>query len=190
MAMTWELAPAFGRDRGQAAGTPKTCIDVYLEAGGLSPRLLDPAMAWTSGIFARIGVQLIWHRGLPGGVEGVAIHAIAHAPALAERDALATARPFGSEITLYRDRIERFMADHPADRSILFAYVLAHELAHVIQETDRHSASGILKAHWTGADYTEMRFHLLAFAEEDARLIRSGAAARRGQAGTQMAARR
>jgi predicted aspartyl protease len=51
---------------------------------------------------------------------------------------------------------------------------------------DRHSDSGILKAHWTGADYTAMRFHRLAFAEEDVRLIRR-AAARSGQLETQTA---
>src|SRR4029079_5847282 len=38
----------------------------------------------------------------------------------------------------------------------VLGYVLAHEIAHVLQGISRHSASGIMKPKWDPRDYTEM----------------------------------
>ena len=53
-------------------------------------------------------------------------------------------------------------------------YVLAHEIAHVLQRISRHSNSGIMKSKWDGRDYAEMRRISLGFSEEDVTLIRQG----------------
>ena len=39
----------------------------------------------------------------------------------------------------------------------LLGHVLAHEIAHLLEGTDLHSDSGIMKARWNSSDY-EMRW--------------------------------
>jgi len=53
----------------------------------------------------------------------------------------------------------------------VLAHVLVHEITHVLEGVARHSASGIMKARWEGADYERMHFAPLPFAGEDLRLI-------------------
>jgi hypothetical protein len=82
----------------------------------------------------------------------------------------------GAQITVYRDRVRRFLAEHRSSAGAAAGYVLVHELAHVMQGVARHSESGILKAHWSGDDYKDMMFHKLAFTDSDVELIRRGLA--------------
>ena len=77
----------------------------------------------------------------------------------------------GPEITVYNDRVRRFLADHPSLTEVAAGYVLAHELAHVMQGIARHSDAGILKARLSREDYKEMTIHKLAFTSSDVVLI-------------------
>jgi hypothetical protein len=56
----------------------------------------------------------------------------------------------------------------------VLAHVLVHEITHVLEGIDRHSATGIMKAHWNYNDYLEMRRKPLPFAHEDVNLIYDG----------------
>ena len=49
---------------------------------------------------------------------------------------------------------------------------MAHEFGHVLEGVDRHSPTGVMKAHLTRDDYDEMMHHPLSFAPEDVRMIR------------------
>ncbi len=49
---------------------------------------------------------------------------------------------------------------------------MAHEIRHVLERVDRHSATGVMKAHWTTSDYEEMAVRPLPFAGENVELIR------------------
>jgi hypothetical protein len=60
----------------------------------------------------------------------------------------------------------------------LLAHVLAHEITHVLERTDRHSADGVMKAHWNLLDFTKMVWRPLPFAVEDVELIHRGIASR------------
>ena len=54
----------------------------------------------------------------------------------------------------------------------LLAYVLAHEIAHVLQAVDRHSETGVMKASWDKGDYFSMGRGRLKFTPSDIGLIR------------------
>jgi len=143
-----------------------------------------------SSIFAKIGVHLHWHVGeLPatqssagdGAIQKViGVRTLEHAPESAATDALASARIVGSsgtEITVYKDRLQRFLDRHSKLAGVAGAcigYVLTHELAHVMQGVARHSEFGILKAQWSNDDFEEMMFHKLAFTNFDVELIHRG----------------
>jgi hypothetical protein len=180
---------------GSVYAAEKTCTavyasDVYLSKRDGSSELLRPGKLVASSIFAKIGVHLHWREGeLPSTQSGAGdgaiqrvfgVRMVEHAPKTATRDALASARIVGSsgtEITVYKDRLQDFLNIHSnlAGVSGLGAgYVLAHELAHVMQGVARHSELGILKAQWSNADFEAMIFHKLAFTDFDVDLIHRG----------------
>jgi len=196
------LTAAIGGGVLSAAEKPR--VDVYLNGSDDSEQLLGPGRALASGIFEQIGVHLVWHYGELTTAKGTrkgeaqlvfAIRTLAHPLESATSDALASARivgTCGTEICIYEDRLAGFIADHPDWVKVAAAYVLAHELAHVMQGVARHSESGILKAHWTKDDFKAMVFHKLSFTDADVDLIhrgvelqlagrRSGPAAQRGE---------
>jgi len=56
----------------------------------------------------------------------------------------------------------------------LLAYVLVHEITHVLQGTNRHSEMGIMKAAWDETDFFDMAHGQLQFSPEDVSLIYRG----------------
>ena len=68
--------------------------------------------------------------------------------------------------------------------------MIVHEITHILQGIDRHSASGIMKAVWTSSDYTQMKRGQLRFTELDVVMIHDGFVARtaRNATGTLVAA--
>jgi len=174
----------------EKTSTAVTVCDVYLSNHDDSSELLGPGKAVAGAIFAKIGVRLHWRAGeLPATQNAVGnadlqkafgIRTLQHAPESATADALASARIVGlsgTEITVYKDRLQRFFDNHRNLAGVAGAgagYVLAHELAHVMQGVARHSESGILKANWSNNDFEEMIFHKLAFTNFDVELIHQG----------------
>ena len=81
----------------------------------------------------------------------------------------------------------------PASAQRLLAYVLVHEITHILEGISRHSKSGIMKAYWDVGDSYRMRRDALAFEEEDVELIHLGLYARAtrlaGKGPVQVAAR-
>jgi hypothetical protein len=175
---------------GALSAAEKTKVDVYLNGHDDSEEILGPAKVLVSGIYDQIGVRLVWHAGeLPERRENFrpafAIRTAEHPLESATSEALASARIVGSsgaEIVIYKDRLERLLAGHRTIANVAAAYVLAHELAHVMQGVARHSEAGILKAHWGEDDYHEMAFHKLVFTAADVDLIHRGLAVQQAAA--------
>jgi hypothetical protein len=165
---------------GSLNAAEKVVVDVYISGRDGSALLLGPGMPLASAIFERIGVRLHRHTGeLPAGQNAFGIRTVEHAPESATAGALASTHlvgALGTEITVYGDRMRRFLGDHSSLREVAAAYVLAHELAHAMQGVARHSESGIMKAQWSRGDYQEMVFHKLAFTATDVALIHFGLA--------------
>ena len=160
----------------------QSTIDVYINSDDASAQLLGSGTVLASDIFKKIGVPIKWHTGkLEVGRSGFGIRTADHAPETASAGALAASRLSGGswvEITVYRDRLERFLDDHRSLSGAAAGYVLTHELAHAMQGVARHSEAGILKAQWSTQDYQEMMYHKLAFAPVDVELIHQGLAIR------------
>jgi len=171
----WILAavawPALGQSR-------MTVVDVYLNGHDDSAELLWPGKVLASGIFERIGVHVNWHTGeRPAGQISFGIRTADRAPASAALGALASAQLLGTsgaDITIYEDRILPLPAEFHILPDVVAGYVIAHELAHVMQGEARHSESGILKAQWSRRDYATMMLRRLAFTPRDVELIHLG----------------
>ena len=125
----------------------------------------------SSGIFAGIGVKILWNSPRQCPAEGIRITFSNETPAHLLPGALAYAMPFeGTHIVVFYDRVK----NRHGSVSCLLGHVIAHEVAHILQGLKRHSESGILKAQWTGAEYQQMNWKPLQFTDEDVSLIHHG----------------
>jgi hypothetical protein len=151
-------------------------VTVYVQDGAIVPgQTLARAEGLAGQMFAVAGVRINWRVGRPNG-EAITV-GISDVPSAYHPEALAFALPYeGVHITVFFDRIHKRIA--PDLVATLLAHVLVHEITHSLQGIDRHSETGIMKAHWTSADYVQMRAKPLPFTDFDVELIRQGLASR------------
>ena len=154
--------------------------------------LLRDGEGATSTIFAGIHVQITWvqltrrdqtsHQSMAvSGCVGepvtydITLEIVRHAPASASDAALAMAMPYadaGVRAVIFYDRGQPLLQLHHAPQATVLGYVLAHEIAHILQGTARHSETGVMRARWTESDFQQMRIRMLTFTHEDVLLIR------------------
>ena len=122
-----------------------------------------------SRLFHEIGVTLMWTTPDSCPADGVRISLTRNTPVSFQPGAMGYALPFeGTHIRVFADRIEK---STPSLVPHLLGYVIAHEITHIIEGTDRHSDHGVMKAHWDKRDLYQMQFDQLPFAQEDVDLI-------------------
>jgi hypothetical protein len=138
------------------------------------------ASAAASKLFGEIGVGIEWRgygNSCPVASGAIAIRLSYATPRSWFPDALGYTRPYeGTHIVVFYDRVRASVA--LARVPCLLAYVIVHEIAHILQGIERHSASGIMKAVWDQRDYFEMERKSFRFAREDVDLIHRGMDAR------------
>jgi hypothetical protein len=154
-------------------------VTVYVQNSIAVPnRTLIDAEGIASRIFGPVGVRIDWRRGaLKQGA--IAVRVSEATPENYYPGTFGIALTYeGVHITVFYDRIRKL-----SSQSVIAAalgHVLAHEIAHILEGIDRHSESGLMKAHWTDEDIAEMVYKPLPFAPEDLRLINSGLEKRAG----------
>jgi hypothetical protein len=156
------------------------------------PDLLRDGEGAATAVFAGIHVQITWvqlmrrdqtrHQSLAvsgcmgeAATHDLALEIVPHAPASASDAALAMAMPYadaGVRAVIFYDRVESLLQLHHAPQANVLGYVLAHEIAHILQGTARHSDTGVMRARWTESDFQQMRIRMLTFTGEDVLLIR------------------
>ncbi len=161
-------------------------VTVYVAGLSVVPaRVLGPAQELANEILAGVGVNIDWRTGKPSISQArhgrpIVVEMVTGTPRERAPGALAFALPYeGVHINVFYDRVQR--ATEPELTPNVLAHVLAHEITHILQETCRHSETGIMKARWTHQDYMEMGQKPLSFTEEDVHLIRTGLAKRANQ---------
>ena len=103
----------------------------------------------------------------------IQVHLTVQTPGSLLPGALAFCQPASrDDIRVLYDRVQAMVS--PAHEPHLLAYVLAHEIAHILEATGRHSATGIMKAQWTPEDYSAIASGKLTFAPEDLDLVHGG----------------
>jgi hypothetical protein len=154
-------------------------LTVYLrESGHVPPEVRGPAVYLANKMFATIGIRLDWRSGEPprtSSTRPIGVELATDTPANLLPGALGSAMPYeGVHIRVFYDRIRSDVVP----RSVLLAHVLVHEIAHILQKTDQHSDSGVMKAVWTHRDHVQMRIEALPFTPQDIELIRLSLASR------------
>ncbi len=158
-----------------AAGrTPQPTLRVCLDTAGRAT-VLDPARATASRVFGKAGIRIEWRitEAACAAGAGIVVMVVSTAAVNVSSDALAYALPYErTHLVLLWDRLST--AAPPAEVAGLIGYVLVHEIGHMLEGVSRHSASGIMKAHWDSKDRADMRTGHLRFAAEDLDMILAG----------------
>ena len=172
---------------GQSATAQKANVTICMD---LAPQVLMDVRRLASAMFAGIGVRIDWRErdSCPVGIGTIQVRLSQDSTSIRDSsaEALAFAQPYAGSIVVFLDRVQEL--NRNGGPSVL-AHVLVHEITHVIEGIDRHSATGIMKAHWNEQDYFEMRRKPLVFAEEDVNLIYAGLKVRQARVATAQTAR-
>jgi len=166
--MAWAQAKSDDQKVVACIETGRDSADVVDKAASISYRLFRPA-----GV--KLDLHTGWHFCEAQGGKAILISLSMHTPKDLLPGTFAHALRYeGVHIEVFYDRMA-----HTEDelRPYLLAYVVVHEITHILEGIARHSDSGIMKAHWDSDEYALMRRGQLRFAEEDIKLIHKGLAA-------------
>lgn len=154
------------------AAVPERTVSVCIHQGSDRPTV-HAAEVLASAVFVKIGVNIEWHdRGpCPAREDMIEASVSYNTESKFRPRALGVAKPYQRQIVVFYDRIKESQVDHMI---CLLAYLLAHEIAHVLQGTGEHSRTGIMKATWSYGDYFDMIRCQLGFTAEDVALIYRG----------------
>jgi hypothetical protein len=152
-------------------------LDVFVNNGERIPfATLQSAEGLASRILASADVRIAWHGLARPGWKGqnrvVIIELEVDTPAAYHASALGYSLLHeGVHVAIFYNRIRRM--DRQSLEPFLLAHAMAHEITHLLQGVARHSATGVMKAHWDSGDFLEMKRHLLTFTPEDIRIIQN-----------------
>lgn len=149
-------------------------IRVCVQSSVVTPFALIRGEFIAAKIFGNIGLGISWvHRTQcdQSTPDSIAVQVSTGAPPGHFPGALGYTRLAERQVEVFYDRVEHSF-ETPMMPSVL-GHVLAHEIAHVLEGVNRHSAEGLMKAHWDDHDFERMYPHLLPFAPEDVELIRA-----------------
>jgi len=159
------------------------CLTTDRNAASLRQLVVERATMIADQILASAGVSLTWHGNLAP-CSGEAVRAVQvdlswNRPPNELPGALGYAQPFGDAyVRVFCDRIQKAVA--PGSEPYLLGHVLAHEITHVLEGTNFHAVSGVMKAVWDFGECRRMAVHSLMFTATDIVLIRRGLEDRAG----------
>lgn len=133
---------------------------------------LTRASSLVSRMYEAIGVKIEWRRPRTCPSEAIRVTMQDVSFPSEKPHALAYSTPYqGTRIVVFYDRI---LQREPRFVPALTAHVIAHEIGHILEGTNSHSASGVMKASWDENDLSEMAWKPLPFAPEDVFRIHQG----------------
>jgi hypothetical protein len=169
------LAVRSGAWAADDARTPRRAVTACLNPGA-NGSMVYRGQATATQILKNAGIRLDWRGAERACVQGQGINVTVslETPPNQHPGALAYALPFEdrTRIVLFYDRV--LSAASAAVAPWLLGHVLAHEIVHILQGVDAHSASGMMKPRWDKRDFDAMQRAPLPFTAEDLTLIDRG----------------
>jgi hypothetical protein len=95
---------------------------------------------------------------------------LAHAPAGLAPHALGFSLPCarrGVQVVIYADRVARVSETEAPTFGRVLAFVMAHELGHVLLHSSDHEATGLMKDVWSKSDWQRAAVSIISFSPAD-----------------------
>ncbi|MGO9263240.1 MAG: hypothetical protein ACLQU1_44215 [Bryobacteraceae bacterium] len=157
-----------------AAQAPKRVVRACMNPGA-NASMMYRGQGTATQILKQAGIRLDWRTDERACTEGngIVVTVSRETPVNQHSGALAYAMPYErTHIVLLYDRV--LNAAGPAVAPSLLGHVLAHEIVHMLQGVNVHSASGVMKAHWNSQDFADMQRGRLKLTIDDIDLIDHG----------------
>ena len=158
--------------------TPTVTIYIDYDAGVPSNEVFW-ATSQTSRMFSKIGTPVQFRSSRKAQTVGQSgleldMYVGMQVPRRIHSNALGISHPFRQDghIEVFYSRIQNFTPEFC--RSMVLAYIMAHEIAHALEGIARHAPTGVMKAEWNFEDLMEIRVGTLEFDTSAVELIRAG----------------
>jgi len=118
------------------------------DTAGVPVAILKKSQDQVARIFAAVGVGVEWTETAPNITVRIVTSALAHAGRSSSVMGVALRRPGGATAQIFLKQVQDFARTYDGDVSILLAYVIAHEIGHLLLPRMPHSATGLMKGDW------------------------------------------
>jgi hypothetical protein len=124
-------------------------------------------------IFAEAGRGVEWTETGPRFTVQIVTRALGYARASSPVMGVALRKPDGATAQIFFEQVQAFARTRHVDVSTLLAYVIAHEVGHLLLPHMPHSATGLMKADWDRAVVRELTAGSLTFTDAQVKRIRA-----------------
>ena len=125
--------------------------------------ILERAQGEVTRIFADAGLGVEWTGTGPRFTVRIVASALGYATAYSSVMGVALRTPHGATAQIFFKQVQDFARAYFVDVSTLLAYVIAHEIGHLLLPRMPHSPTGLMKADWDRALVREAMAGSLTF---------------------------
>ena len=149
-------------------------IDLQVENEARVPaRVLETTRAEVARIFANAGLTVRWTEIAPRFTVKIVPQVLGYGRAGSPVMGVALRRTNGSTAQIFFKQVQDFARTYHVDLSTILAYVIAHEVGHLLLPGHGHSPSGLMRADWDNPLARDVVKGSLTFTEAQAARIRA-----------------
>jgi hypothetical protein len=148
------------------AAEPGQLLAIHLEMhndADVPAAILKKSQDVMARIFADAGLGVEWTETGPRFTVQIVTSALGYAGASSTVMGVASRTPGGATVQIFFRQVQDFARTCHVDVGTLLAYVMAHEIGHLLLPRMGHSATGLMKADWDSAFVREAAAGSLTF---------------------------
>jgi hypothetical protein len=153
-------------------GQPRTIHLEMKNEATAEDAVVTRAQLEVTRIFAQAGVSIRWTDTGPRFTVTIVPQVLGYARAGSPVMGVAVRKADGGTAQIFLKQVRNFSHEHRVDLGVLLAYVIAHELGHLLLPGTPHSATGVMRADWDRAIVHDAVNRSLSFTEAQAQRIR------------------
>jgi hypothetical protein len=154
-------------------GHPLT-IDLEMRNDAQVPaHVLEKSRDEVARIFADAGLAVRWTETAPRVTVHIVAQILGYARAASPVMGVALRKASGSTAQVFFKQVQQFAHAYRIDLSTMLAYVIAHEIGHLLLPGNAHSPTGVMQAGWDKALVHDAATGSLTFTEAQAARIRA-----------------
>jgi hypothetical protein len=134
--------------------------------------VLERALDEVTRIYADAGLSVRWTDTAPRFTVKIVAQVLGYDRAASAVMGVALRRPGGSMAQVFLQPVQHFARAYRIDQSTMLAYVIAHEVGHLLLPGHPHSPTGLMQARWDRALAQAAASHGLTFTDAQAQRIR------------------
>jgi hypothetical protein len=149
-------------------------IDLQMRNDARVPaHVLETSQDEVTRIFAAVGLAVRWTDTAPRFTVQIVPQVLGFDRAASPVMGVALLRPNGAMAQVFFKQVQAFARAYDVDLHTMLAYVIAHEIGHLLLPGNAHSPTGVMQADWDKALVRDAARGSLTFTEAQAARIRA-----------------